>query len=576
MFAAVASLESIELPDCLRSLRAATGAEPFACSADAASIREGDAACTTIGNVAAAAPSAPLPVVTRRSESRNVPSIAEMNTPFAFVRWDHQRRELEAARDHMGLLPLYYRADAGSVAFADTIDALAGSSAFDGQYIADFIAGRGMPNTDRTIRTGVRAVPPGTRMRWKDGRLDRESFWKPIATETLDISRGEASIELRRLLVQAVSRYVEHGGRTWSHLSGGIDSSSIVSLVQSRHEEDASSPALGGALTFNEPVGATDDGGFVRAVLERYPMHHVEIPIMGPWHADGEGPPLTDRPSRDYPFYARDRAAAAAVRANGGTTLLSGIGPDIYLPKTARHCPDLLWSGRLISAAREIHGWTVATRGSFVRVAWTHGVQPLFTRQMPGAVAQGLSTVAQWFTPKFRRDTGLDIRLNARNRMDGQRGHFYAHQIADSLAGVAEGLAAWRFTPGYAMAHPLLDRQVVEFCLKLPLTLKTDVYWSKPALRGAMKGILPESVRRRAGGSVLSPLIQEGFRTEQRKLLRLLRDPILAELGCIEPARVREALTSFDVYRTGAGSYLYSLLSMETWLAKKTGRWSES
>jgi hypothetical protein len=349
-----------------------------------------------------------------------------------------------------------------------------------------------------------------------------------------------------------------------------------VSLVQSLHEQDECSPGLGGALTFNEPVGATDDGQFVRAILERDPLHHVEIPAMGPWHADPEGLPVTDRPSRDYAFYARDRAAAAAMRAAGGKTMLSGIGPDIYLPNTSRHCPDLIWSGRWLSAMREIHDCTIATRGSLAQVAWSQGVRPLITRGVPGAVPQGLSTVAQWFTRKFRREMDFDVHLHARNVMAGERGRFYAHQVADTLASVAEGLSAWRFTPDYVMAHPLLDRRVVEFCLKLPLKLRTDVYWSKPALRGAMKGILPETVRRRAGGSVLAPLIQEAFRKEQPKLLRLLKNPILADLGCIEPDRVRDALTSFDVYRTGAGSYLYALLSMETWLANKTGRWSEA
>jgi asparagine synthase (glutamine-hydrolysing) len=138
----------------------------------------------------------------------------------------------------------------------------------------------------------------------------------------------------------------------------------------------------------------------------------------------------------------------------------------------------------------------------------------------------------------------------------------------------AEGLAAWRYTPGLALRHPFLHRPVVEFCLQLPLHLRTDVFWPKPVLRGAMKGILPEALRMRSSGSVLAPRIQWSFRHEARQLLSILRNGVLAGLGYIEPRKIENALTSFDVFRTGTASYLYALLSLETWLSVKSGRWS--
>jgi hypothetical protein len=92
-------------------------------------------------------------------------------------------------------------------------------------------------------------------------------------------------------------------------------------------------------------------------------------------------------------------------------------------------------------------------------------------------------------------------------------------------------------------------------------------------LREAMRDVLPEPIRRRAGKGGMDARILWSLDRERARVDALLRDPILAELGCIEPRWLRDAV---DAARTGIVTNLGTLmfaLSLETWLSARAGRW---
>jgi hypothetical protein len=90
-----------------------------------------------------------------------------------------------------------------------------------------------------------------------------------------------------------------------------------------------------------------------------------------------------------------------------------------------------------------------------------------------------------------------------------------------------------------------------------------------------MRGILPEMVRTRRGkGSngrrVLLSLLHPGSPVDH-----LVRDPLLADLGCVEPARLQAAVESARHGRAGLDAALLTALSLETWLRVRDGRWAQ-
>jgi hypothetical protein len=203
-------------------------------------------------------------------------------------------------------------------------------------------------------------------------------------------------------------------------------------------------------------------------------------------------------------------------------------------------------------------------------------VWPLIAGRQAAAVLNRDAELHQWFTDGFLKRSSALHHLAQPMRMPGRRGHYYDAQVHDSLEAFAERVSQWHFSPGVEIRHPLMHLPLVEFVLRLPPQLRSKVQRSKLVLREAMKGVLPDAVRNRHGGGIIAPRVFWALRHERSLLKRLLKEPVLAELGCIEPRQILRSLDSFNIFRTGEATFLYVLLSLETWLTVKTGRWTES
>jgi asparagine synthase (glutamine-hydrolysing) len=488
--------------------------------------------------------------------------------PFSIVWWRHGGNELLAARDPLGLLPLYYSAANGKILVSSTLDAFSDHN-FNRSFFSKFVIERGNPNTLGTVRERVDAVEPGTIVRWADSRTSVQRFWYPPRTSFAG-SFSDAADEFYRLCKCAVTSALDDGGTTWAHLSGGLDSSSVVSMA-GHVAETVPTAVLGGTLTLIDTLGNSDESEFADAVTARYGIANVKLADFWPWQSDGVAPPTTERPSRDYPYYARDRAVNAVISKHHATSVLSGIGPDLYLPHTTAHCPDLIWRGKLIQALKELHHAAIDRRATLWKIAFTDGILPLVSRTRVRDVRRPWS-IKRWFTDRFWSDSSADEQIRHIGAYRADRGDYYDSQVRRSLGALAERLSQWHYAPDYEIRHPLLDLPLVEHCLQLPFDFRTDVYWSKPVLRTAMKNVLPDKVRMRGSSGIIAPRVFWALRQERGLLNTILREPILADLGCIEPREIVKSLESFDVFKNGEATFLYALLSLETWLSIKSGR----
>jgi len=305
-------------------------------------------------------------------------ALRTLSGEFAFVIWNRAERELFAVRDPLGLMTLYYSITGDGILIADRLSSFEASGDYDKEFIVDFIATGGCCAT-RTIWSGVLPVPPGAMLRWKDGVLRCERYWSADDIEpALDSSdMADAALEFRGLLESAVLKRLEAGRRTWAQLSGGLDSSSVVAIAATLGKKGLTNSSLGGTITQTDSLGTADDPSFAEAVVRRFGIRNEQIVDDWPWRRDGEPPPLTDQPSRDYAFYARDRYMTRIIKDAGGTSLLSGIGPDVYFPSVFSHIPDLIWKHRMDQGIAELRRWTVSRNESLWRTVPVHVVMPL-------------------------------------------------------------------------------------------------------------------------------------------------------------------------------------------------------
>src|SRR5690606_7668818 len=275
----------------------------------------------------------------------------------AFVVWDARAHKLIAVRDAFGVKPLYWRVQRGTVSFAATQDLLATGADYDLDHIADILSGMRGP-TDRTIWRDVRAVPGGGLLVQRGTVQSGRRYWTPEAFEPEEsIDEQTASEQFLALFREGVRSRLGAPATTWSQLSGGLDSSSVVCMS---HALLGGGQSLAGTITVVDSLGNGDERKYSEAVIRRVDCRNEQVRDYWAWQEAGLAPPVTDGPRPLFPFFARDRRVCDVVRKSGGRVLLSGFGADHYLFGNLHYVTDMARAGRIGAALRELAAWSVA------------------------------------------------------------------------------------------------------------------------------------------------------------------------------------------------------------------------
>jgi asparagine synthase (glutamine-hydrolysing) len=195
---------------------------------------------------------------------------------FAFALWDERNRTAFVARDRLGKKPLFYHWANGRLIFASEMKALlehpAVPRAVDLGALDDYLAYSYVP-VDRCIFTGVRKLPPGHWMRWKDGALEVERYWQVDFRPGPPLRDEEWAERVEEALRRSIRLRLRADVPLGVFLSGGIDSSAIAALA---------SQELGGAVkTFSIGFKSADfdERSYARLVAERYATDHHELVV---------------------------------------------------------------------------------------------------------------------------------------------------------------------------------------------------------------------------------------------------------------------------------------------------------
>jgi len=173
--------------------------------------------------------------------------------------------------------------------------------------------------------------------------------------------------------------------------------------------------------------------------------------------------------------------------------------------------------------------------------------------------------VPSWITPSFAK--GMDMAERALCRLVAPSYPSRAFQSqCEHIMETAEIL--WRGEREDLCEHryPYLDRELVEFCLAVPWTELFRPGEPKSLVRRALVGVLPEKVRTRIGGTGPTHAFFLALSKEWPRLEPYLRKPRLAELGCIDPKALHEALRLARAGSAATSPLMLATLSLENWL----------
>lgn len=426
-------------------------------------------------------------------------ALQQFNGMFAFAVWDRKERCLILARDRIGEKPLYYTEKGGNIAFASELSGLWQLSwldkTVDRQALAAYFRYLCVP-APATIVRGARKLQPGEIFKWKDGRGKISSYWSVnravengFATP-ITLSFKEAADELEKILRDAVRIRLRSDVPYGALLSGGIDSSLIVALMQQEAKQPVSTFTIG----FREK--SHDESAFARAIASHIGTQHAEeilcaqdvidlVPKIASLHDE----PFADGSS--IPTFLLARFARNHVKV-----VLSGDGGDELFGGYPRY----FWAGRIENLRRRLTpgGASILGRaiGKIPASLWDNADRFVFSGKLGGA--NGLasrvhrfgeylrhppadvynSIVSAWKQPaeillgEYQENKKLDPHLErysllpwAAGMMAVDQEHYLPDDILTKMdrASMAVALEA---------RAPMLDHRLVEWAWRLPLQYK--------------------------------------------------------------------------------------------------------
>jgi asparagine synthase (glutamine-hydrolysing) len=243
---------------------------------------------------------------------------------FAFAIYDRLERSVFLVRDRMGIKPLYLWRFPGGIAFASEVKALralpGGPSQLDVMALWDYLLWGSVPEP-YTITEGIECLPPATWLKWTAEGETQRLYWDFPAEEPRFKRREEALEALRPALREAVALRCIADVPVGAFLSGGVDSSSVVSLMRAAGQNDLRT------FSISFPQTELDEAPFALKVAEQFNATHADIPVsdeMVQQDVDGFFAAM-DQPTVDgLNTYLVSRYA----RQGGLTVALSGLGGD--------------------------------------------------------------------------------------------------------------------------------------------------------------------------------------------------------------------------------------------------------
>lgn len=513
---------------------------------------------------------------------------------FAFAVWDRQERCLALARDRLGEKPLYYGWHDGVLLFGSELKSVRAYPGWQGSLDPSAVSTYlhyGYIPAPHCVFTNVRKLAPGHWIRF-DGRTgseDLQAYWSAADVTSgagrLDATEDELSRELERLLGEAVAGQMVSDVPLGAFLSGGIDSSTIVALMQQRSARPVRTFTIG----FQE--GKFNEAPHAAAIATHLGTDHTELTVT-PREAMDVIPQLThiyDEPFADssqIPTILVSRLARRHV-----TVTLSGDGGDELFAGYGRYArADTMWRRlrRVPQALREavarpIHGIgpTLLNRiGSVVDPLLSSTLQAgLFADRaykaadvltMPTLAAVHERLVAHWPDPVAVLSRDRAAPRHRRDLYRGTRSGIDAMMATDLVTWLPDDVLAKldraAMSASLESRVPLLDHRVVEFAWRLPASAKLGTGGAKHLLRTVLARHVPARLFERPKMGFSMPIGQW-----LRGPLREWAEPLLSEArlkgdGLFDPGPVKRAWQQHQRGVRDLNLPLWNVLIFQAWI----------
>jgi asparagine synthase (glutamine-hydrolysing) len=455
---------------------------------------------------------------------------------WALALWSSAERALYLARDHAGTRTLYYETRDGRVLWATYLETFFVDTAqrsVDEAYVACYLAGQ--PTHDLTPYKGLGAVPPAHWVRIQADKIEIKPHWSWLATDEIRYpSDAEYEEHFFSLFCQAVARRTGPGAPILAHLSGGMDSTSIVCMsdyIRAQHGEEPEG-LLDTISYYDDSEPSWDERPYFEAVERRRGKRgiHLPLPLLS---EDIEPAPVPYLwPGADKATYENEHRLIEQIGQKGYRVILSGIGGDELLggvPNALPELADLLARGGLFGYVHGAVAWCLVDRTPLLHM--TGRVLRFLIRQyLPPHISK--ASLPPWSTSRLKRQVRRAFRESMEREMLLSRPSSIANgRMGPALLETLPHRCPQHFAR-FEWRYPYLDRDLVDFLLRVPRSVLVRPGRRRSLMRNALRGIVPVEVleRRRKGARIRAiPLTLQG---QERKVEALFDSvsPSIADL----------------------------------------------
>ena len=516
---------------------------------------------------------------------------------FAFALWDCVTRTLSLARDRLGEKPLYYGWQGETLLFGSELKALKAHPAFRAEIDRDaltlFLRHNAIPSP-YSIYQGIHKLPPGTFLQVHAGQKDARpvAYWSARSVAEAgqrNLFRGsdsEAVSELEQLLVQAVGGQMVADVPLGAFLSGGIDSTTIVALMQAQSTRPVKTFTIG----FNE--AGYNEAEHAHVVARHLGTEHTELYVTSqdamdviPGLAAIYDEPFAD--SSQIPTFLVSRLARSHVTVSlsgdGGDELFGGYNRYFWarniwrklgwMPHPLRAAlagvlttvPPASWN----TAFQRLERWLPARLRYANPGDKLHKAAEILAVRSPEEIYLGL--VSHWKNParivpgSHEPPTLLTDPAHRADLPDFEHRMMYLDTVTYLPDDILTKVDRAAMSVSLETRVPLLDHRLVDFAWTLPLHMKIRHGQGKWLLRQVLYRHVPQALMDRPKMGFGVP-IDHWLRGPLNDWAAALIEPgRLTQEGIFDPAPIQRKWLEHQAGTRNWAYYLWDVLMFQQW-----------
>src|SRR3989338_3533904 len=506
-------------------------------------------------------------VIVHAYEEYGFECLKYFNGMFAFALWDSKKKLLFLARDRIGVKPLHYYYDKKKFVFASEIKAILADKDIprkvNHEALSQFIGFEYVP-APLTMFEGIYKLPAAHYLVVKNKKVEVHKYWDVVPQELNGIDLIKTT---RNLIHDSVKMRLVSDVPLGAFLSGGIDSSTIVSVMSSL-SDNVKTFSIG----FNEST--YDESKYARLVADKFKTDHTEkiidpkdiIPLFD------KIIPQMDEPFGDlsiFPTYLVSELARTKVTVSlsgdGGDELFGGY--DWYLAESLSKIYSKIPLKSLINSGINRIGYTSKSKG-FVNKAkrFLEGYnKDEKYSQLRWLSNVDVSDIKNLLSFKFEKDPFSPMFKYSNSGFDGLNKNMYLDLKTYLPDDIFTKVDRASMMVSLEAREPLVDYRLVEHAFRIPSSYKIRGINRKYLMKMMMKDILPKEIIHKEKQGFTIPM-KNWMRSELKDfVVNKLSNDNLKEIGLFNQSYIDKVLEEHMSKRKDNQRHIWSLMSFVMW-----------